>query len=425
MAGDEVFPGINVSAIVTGVQEGGRGHPEMDLPGPRFPQQADNSTAGGSPDNGVIHQHHPLSGHAVLDSAEFDFHLIQPVILARSDKGTADILVLDEADTVGNARRMAVAQRGIQPGVGHPHHHVRLDRVGLGQYLPGPQTGGVDGHPANDRVGPGKVDVLKDAGGGLRFSAVLPAGYDAILGKHQNLSWLQVTDKFRPYSGQSAALGGGHITPVLHFSIAQRAKAVGVPGADQLLRGHEHQRVGPLQSVHGRTERSLNRGGAQPLPGDDVGDDLGIAGTMEDSSRQLQLVSKLGCIAQISVVRQGHMSFLVIDLDGLAVAPVGGPGCAVAGMAHRHSPLGQPVQRLAGKDLPHQPQVLAGGEYPVVVDHNAAALLSTVLEGIQAVISQTAHVRRPGSNHSKDTAFLMDTHFYTSVLSQINSARQM
>jgi hypothetical protein len=156
-----------------------------------------------------------------------------------------------------------------------------------------------------------------------------------------------------------------------------------------------------------------------------VGDDFGIAGAMEDSSRQLQLVSKLGCIAQISVVRQGHMSFLVIDLDGLAVAPAGGPGSAVAGMAHRHSPLGQPVQRLAGKDLPHQPQVLAGGEYPVVVDHNAAALLSTVLEGIQAIISQTAHVCRPGSNHSKDTAFLMDTHFYTSVLSQINSARQM
>ena len=42
-------------------------------------------------------------------------HLVQPVVLARSDKGTADILVLDEADTVGNAGRMAVAQRGIQP----------------------------------------------------------------------------------------------------------------------------------------------------------------------------------------------------------------------------------------------------------------------------------------------------------------------
>ena len=127
----------------------------MDLLSPRFPKQADDPAAGSSPDDGVIHQHHPLPRHAVLDSAAFEFHLIQPVILAGRDKGTADILVLDEADTVGNAGRMAVAQRGVQPGVGHPHHHVRLDRVGLGQYLPGPQTGGVDGHPVNDRVGPG------------------------------------------------------------------------------------------------------------------------------------------------------------------------------------------------------------------------------------------------------------------------------
>ena len=76
----------------------------------------------------------------------------------------------------------------------------------------------------------------------------------------------------------------------------------------------------------------------------------------------------------------------MVDLDGLAVAPVGGPGGAVAGVAHRHSSLGEPVQRFTGEHLPHQPKVLVGGEHPVIVDHDAAALLSPVLEGIETVV---------------------------------------
>ncbi len=43
---------------------------------------------------------------------------------------------------------------------------------------------------------------------------------------------------------------------------------------------HQHH---PLPR-YGRTESVLNGGGGQPLPGNNAGDDLGIAGTMEDSS---------------------------------------------------------------------------------------------------------------------------------------------
>ena len=171
---------------------------------------------------------------------------------------------------------------------------------------------------------------------------------------------------------------------------------MGVPGADQLLGGHEHQGVSPLQPVHGGAEGVLNGGGPQPLLGDDVGDNFGVTGGVEDGPGQLQLVPEGGGVAEISVVGQGHAALLVVDLNGLAVAPVGGPGGAVAGVAHRHSSPGESVQNLFGEDLPHQPQVLVGGEHPVVVDHDAAALLSPVLESIQAVIGQPAHVRRTG-----------------------------
>ena len=171
---------------------------------------------------------------------------------------------------------------------------------------------------------------------------------------------------------------------------------MGGPGADQFLGGHEHQGVSPLQPVHGGAEGVLNGGGPQPLLGDDVGDNFGVTGGVEDGPGQLQLVPEGGGIAQVAVVGQGHAALLVVNLDGLAVASVGGSGGAVAGVPHRHGPLGKPVQDLSGEDLPHQPQVLVGGEYPVVVDHDAAALLSPVLESIQAVIGQPAHVRRTG-----------------------------
>ena len=191
---------------------------------------------------------------------------------------------------------------------------------------------------------------------------------------------------------------------------------MGVPGANQLLGGHEHQRVGPLQLGHGGAKGVLDGGGGQPLLGDDIGDDLGVAGAVEDGPGQLQFIPELGGVAQVAVVGQCHAALLVVDLNGLAVAPVGGPGGAVTGVAHRHSPLGEPVQHLAGEHLPYQPQVLVGGEDPVVIDYNAAALLSPVLEGIQAVVGQPAHISGPGADDAKDAALLMNTHRDTSVL---------
>ena len=47
-AGDEVFPGVYVGAIVAGVEEGGRGDAQVNLLSPRLPEQADNPAAGGS-----------------------------------------------------------------------------------------------------------------------------------------------------------------------------------------------------------------------------------------------------------------------------------------------------------------------------------------------------------------------------------------
>ena len=51
VAGDQVFLGIDIRAVIAGMEEGRGGNPHMDFPGARLPQQGDNPAAGGSADN--------------------------------------------------------------------------------------------------------------------------------------------------------------------------------------------------------------------------------------------------------------------------------------------------------------------------------------------------------------------------------------
>ena len=278
----------------------------------------------------------------------------------------------------------------------------------------------MNGYAVYDRVWTGEIDVLKNAGRGPASAAVLPAGGQTAILENQDFSRLQVPDKRRSHGGQGAALRGGHIGSVRHLTIAQGAEAVGVPGADQLLRGHEHQGIGSLQAVHGPAESLLDGRRGQALLGDNIGNRLRVAGGVEDGAGQLQLIPEGGGVAEIAVMGNGHVAFLVIDLDGLAVLPVGGPGGAVTGVPHRHGPPGKPVQGVLAEHIPHQTQVLIGGENAVVIDHNAAALLAPVLEGVKPVVGQPPHVGGLWSENAEYAALFMNSHKISSPVAFVN-----
>ena len=140
---------------------------------------------------------------------------------------------------------------------------------------------------------------------------------------------------------------------------------------------------------------------------------------MEDSTGQLQLLPQRQGIAEVAVVSHCQLALQVIDLNGLAVAQVVAPGGAVADMTHRQLTLGEFLQGLLSKDFPHQTQPLVGGEDPVVVHHNAAALLPPVLQGEEAVVDQSGHILLPGAEHTEDTAFLVNTHLRPSRLARM------
>ena len=105
----------------------------MDLRRAGLPEKPGDSSAGGSPDDGIVYQDHTLSGYALPDGAELQPHLIQPVLLSGGDKRAAYILVFDQADLIGNAGCPAVPQRRVQAGVRHTDDRIRLHRVGLRQ----------------------------------------------------------------------------------------------------------------------------------------------------------------------------------------------------------------------------------------------------------------------------------------------------
>ena len=327
----------------------------MDFLCPSLPEQSHDLAAGGAPDDGVIDQDNPLSRYLIPDGAEFDFHLVYPLALAGGNKGAPDILVFDKAQAKGNAGLLRVADGGVQSRIGHTHNQVCLHGVALCQQTTGVFSCFMDADAVDDGVGAGKIDVFKNAAPLGPAAAMGSVGMNTGFVKGQDFSRKQIPLEFCAHSRQSAAFRSHNVKVFGGDAIAQGTEAVGIPGGNHLGRGHNHERKGTVQFVHGPADRHLDGSGLQSLLGDDVGDDLRIAGAVEDGASQLQGAAKLKGVAQVAVVGQGKLSFLMVDHNGLAVFPVVASGGAVAYVSDGHGSLGKPAQNLPGKNIINRP----------------------------------------------------------------------
>ncbi len=159
-----------------------------------------------------------------------------------------DIVVADEGHLEGDARFQRVAQRGAVAAVGHGHHHVGLDRE-FARELPAHLDAHlVDVAVGDGAVGPGEIDVFEDA---ERAALVLGKGLhagQAVLVDDHDLARLDVADELGVDQVQGAGFAGQH-PGVVELAEAQRAEPVRVAHADQLLLGHDDQRVGALDAA--------------------------------------------------------------------------------------------------------------------------------------------------------------------------------
>ena len=199
------------------------------------------------------------------------------------------------------------------------------------------------------------------------------AGCDRPVGaEHENFSWQNVADKFSAHLLKRAAFRGDNVGAVRRFAVTERSKTVGIPDRHDFGCRHHHHGIGAFDDVHRLADGIFNRSGFKSFTGNDISNGFRVTGGVENRAVQFELIPQ----------------FIVVDFDGLAVGPNLFPGCRVTDMAHRHRTRRHAVEIFFGKNVADQPEVLVGIEQAVVVDDNAAALLTPMLQGVKPVIGQ-------------------------------------
>ena len=95
---------------------------------------------------------------------------------------------------------------------------------------------------------------------------------------------------------------------------------------------------------HGGGDGRLDGGGVQPLLHNDIGNDLGIRGGVENGAAALQLLPQLLGVGEVAVVGQRHAALEMVHQNGLDVPLVVAAGGAVAHMAHGDAAGSQRLQ---------------------------------------------------------------------------------
>ena len=399
--GDQQLLVRNVGAEIAGIFEGRGRHAEVDLRCTGVPQQLDDAGRGGAAHDGVIHQHDPLALDGAGYDVQLDAHTVLALLLAALDEGAANVFVLDEADAVGDAALLGVAEGGVEAGVRHTDDHIGLHGVLLRQEAACLLAGLVDRAALDDAVRAGEVDVLEDAHlGVLPAAVILDAAQLAGAGVgHDDLAGLHIPQKRSTGRIQRTALAGEDVAAAGQRTDAQRPVAARVTHCDELGGRHDDEAVGTLQHIHRLADGRLDAAHPQPVAGDEVADDLGIGGAVEDGTLVFQLAAKLQRVGQVAVVAQGHRAPAMPDDHGLGVGPHPAAGRGIADMARCHVGRGggKTAQHGRGEHLVHQAEIPVAGDDAIVVDGDAAALLAAMLQSVQGRVGCGCHILGPGT----------------------------
>ena len=145
----------------------------------------------------------------------------------------------------------------------------------------------------------------------------------------------------------------------------------------------------------------------QALPGNNIGNDLGIAGGVEDTSLQLELTPKLIGVHQVAVMTDGQLTLDVLHQHGLCIFPGISAAGRVTHMAHGDFSLSQGLQLLCRENLMDKSAILVALNHTIMIHRNTGGLLSSVLQCCQSVILQLRKILIPRRPNTKDSTLLM------------------
>ena len=190
-----------------------------------------------------------LPSHGGGNGVQLDAHGVLPLLLSRLDECAADVLVLDEADAVGNPAGAAVADGGIQPGIRHADDHIRLNRMVKREEAARPDARLVDAAAVNDGIGPREINELEDA-----HAVVARAGH---LIANESTSSLTTTTSPASISrtnvapmASSAQLSDANTTSSPILPMHSGRKPCGSRQAISLRRTHDDERIRALDDLH-------------------------------------------------------------------------------------------------------------------------------------------------------------------------------
>ena len=162
----------------------------------------------------------------------------------------------------------------------------------------------------------------------------------------------------------------------------QRANAQRIAAGDHALGRHDDQRIGAFeqpqridQPVH---DRGISAGG------DEVNDDLGIAGRLEDRPAPHEVLAQHARVRNIAIVRYCKTATGEVGIERLDIAQARPAGGRIANMARRHH-AGQFGDRfLAGEILRDMAEPAAGVEFGPVEAGDARGFLPAMLQCMEA-----------------------------------------
>lgn len=139
---------------------------------------------------------------------------------------------------------------------------------------------------------------------------LLTVSLNAVAADDDDLAGLHVTNQRRPHRIQGTALARQKIIrPFLADD--QRPQAKGIPHADELILGGDHERISTLDNFDHALNR-FNQSVTQP-PCENIHHGLRIDARLKDHAAVLEHFPKGLVIDQIPVVSQGDMAIAHID----------------------------------------------------------------------------------------------------------------
>ena len=207
-----------------------------------------------------------------------------------------------------------------------------------------------------------------------------------------------------PDDVECAGLGSENGLAV-QFSQHQGPDAVGIARADHAGFRERDQRVGALDLVK-RLDQAVEK--RRPAGGrDQVDDDFGVHGRLEDASPLNELPLEGACIGEVAVVGNrdaalGNLGEDRLDVPKLRLGAAGRvPVVADRRIARQHADHLSRTERVAHPSL--RP---VGKELVAVETDDPGRLLAAVLEGVQSQRGNGRRVFRP--EHAKDPALFAE-----------------